>query len=369
MTVITAQYEKSLPSSENQHGIQIYRLPCLVLPQMSIAHNFKWMSFTFTPRNVRRIFNILSDKKVEILHLNGHIFDLALSSVLARLRLSIPLVLTIHAAVQHPDPKFGAILKALDCHFVRRFVVRFCDEITVPDTNYQKYVAERYHRQDVHLVPYGMDFPIEAPNLNEQSREKFTAGAAPLIVSLGHVHEIRDRCDLIKAMPYVLDKYPRALLLIIGEVYTRKPVQLVDSLGLRHAVSFTGALPHETALGLVKIADIEAHWARKGIAGLGIASLEAMALEKPVLAFAKSDLIGSVEIENWKHLVIPPRDNPGKIANILIRLIADKALRRQIGEHAKNFVQANYSWQAVCERMEAVYHDMLSQKSTTGSRE
>ena len=84
VTVITAQFDKSVPSSENQQGIHIYRLPCLLLPQMSIAHNFKWMSFTFTPSNVKRIFGILTDRQVELLHLNGHIFDLALSSVLAR---------------------------------------------------------------------------------------------------------------------------------------------------------------------------------------------------------------------------------------------------------------------------------------------
>jgi glycosyltransferase involved in cell wall biosynthesis len=358
ITVITARVSQESPYLEEENGIAVFRLPCLLFPRLRIAHNFRWMSYTFTPKNVRRVIKIITERRIQVLHLNGHIFDLALSAVRAKRELRLPLVVTVHAKVQHPHPLYGSLLAVADKHLIKRLVMRHCDEIITPDKNYQEYGVSRYGRDDIHLVPYGVKYPIEIEKLDKSWIEKYRLDSRPLIVSLGHVHEIRDRCDLIRAMPHVLQTYPDTILLIVGETFTQKPVALVRELGLEEKVVFTGFLPHNVALGLVKLAHVEAHWTRQFQGGLGIASLEAMALGKPVMTYTRVDLIGNNLLEDWKDILIAPRNDEVSIANVLIKLIGNEELRGYIGRNAETFVRKYYSWDAVCEKMEAIYYNV-----------
>jgi glycosyltransferase involved in cell wall biosynthesis len=308
---------------------------------------------------------IVAERRTQVLHLNGHIFDLALSAVRAKRQLRLPLVTTVHAKVQHPHPLYGPLLAAADRFLLGKFVMRHCDEIIMPDKNYQEYGVERYGRDNIHLVPYGVAYPIEVQNVEKSWIEKYRLDTRPFIISLGHVHEIRDRCDLIRAMPHVLQTFPDTILLIVGDIFTQKPVALTRELGLEKNVVFTGFLPHNVALGLVKLAYLEAHWTRQFLGGLGIASLEAMALGKPVMTYTRPDLIGTDLIEDGKDLLIAPRNDEGAIANGLIKLIGDKALRDYIGKNGKTFVRKYYSWDAVCDKMETIYYNVAGKYRTS----
>jgi glycosyltransferase involved in cell wall biosynthesis len=360
VTMITAHVERDSPAFEEAPGIEVHRLPCRLLPRMRIAHNFKWMSYTFTPANLRRIYDILTERRVEVLHQNGHIFDLALASVRARKRLQLPLVLTIHAWAQHPHPVFGRILRFGDRQFLRRLVVRHCDTLVVPDKDYQINARATYGREQVPLVPYGVEYPLSAPPLAESWRETYRLGERPLIVSLGHVHDIRDRCDLIAAMPAVLAAHPDTLLLIVGEVYTERPVHLVAELGLGENVVFVGALPREEALSLVGVADLEAHWARQQLAGLGVASMEAMAIGRATMSYPREDVLDDASLTDWEHLVIARRDDPPAIAEDVIRLLGDADLRARMGAAGQALVRDHFSWDAACRKMERVYDETIS---------
>jgi glycosyltransferase involved in cell wall biosynthesis len=366
--VITARVKLDWPEvEEGANGVVVYRLPCVQLPQLAIAHNFRWFSYTYTPANIRRIMNIVQERGVEVLHLNGQIFDLALSAVSVKRRLQLPLVLTLHTPVQHPQPVFGGLLSFADRQFIRRLVIRHCDEIVAPDKICEEYIARRYERMDSHLIPYGFDFPVEVEDPDDAWIAKLGLGSRPVIASVGHVHDIRDRCDLIRAMPAVLRDHPDALLLIIGEIYTQRPVRLVEQLGLQRSVAFTGPLPRDVALGIVTLADIEAHWGTLG--GLGIASQEAMALGKPVMSAARPDLLGENRLENWKHLVIIPRGDAAAIAEAVLKLLGDEDLRQRIGRNAQAYVRQHLSWDAVCQQMESIYSLAISRNPDSDDRQ
>ena len=286
-------------------------------------------------------------------------FDLSLSTVRLKRQLHLPLVITVHALVQHPNPIYGALLGFADRQFIRRLITQNADEIIAPDKDYQEFIQRRYERKSVALVPYGVEYPLVVPELDMDLVQKYGLDASPLLVSLGHVHEIRDRCDLIRAMKKFIEVFPTARLVIIGEIYTQKPVTLVHELGLEQHVIFTGPLPRKTALGIVQRADMELHWAREGIAGLGIASLESMAMGKAVMAHARTDLLGDVLLTDWEDLVIAPRDDEQKIADALIRLFKEPGLREKIARNGQRFIQKNYSWDAVCDRMENIYSSLI----------
>ena len=95
VTVITAGFENT-PSYENIEGVEVFRLPAFKLPPLRIAHNFKWMTYTFTPQNLNFLRKLFDRKRFNVLHQQGHTFDTILSSSWLAHKYRIPLVITIH---------------------------------------------------------------------------------------------------------------------------------------------------------------------------------------------------------------------------------------------------------------------------------
>lgn len=357
VVVITAHAIQDTPTEELKDGVYIYRLPCIKLPQLEIAYNFKWFTYTFTPSNLHTVRRIIKDHKIEILHLNGHIFDLALSALWASRRECLPLVLTIHLEIKHSKPIYNSILHLADRMFVRNVLIRRCKAVVSPERNMYEYVKHVYQRES-EIVPYGMEYPLSFDtNGAEELIQQYSIGQRPTIISLGHVQIMRDRVDLIRAMPDLLKQIPNTILLIIGQVYTNKPVKLVHELGLQENVVFTGPLPRDTALTLVQAGDVEAHWINSGN-GLGIASLEAMALGKPVVAVCRKDLLGAPILKSWKNFVHVPRGRHDEIVETLVKILSDDSLRKHIGKAGQKLIRDYFSWDKVCEQMETVYQNV-----------
>jgi len=361
VVVITAHAIEDTPTEEVKDGVHIYRLPCIKLPPLGIAYNFKWFTYTFTPSNVHTVRRIIKDHKIDVLHLNGHIFDMALSAIRASRRERLPLVLTIHLEIGHSKPIYDSILHLADRIFVRNVLIRRCSTVVSPERNMYEYVKRVYHRES-EIVPYGVEYPLSfEANGAEELIKRYSIGQRPSIISLGHVHVVRDRIDLIRAMPDLLKKIPNTILLIIGQVYTNDPVKLVDELGLQDNVVFTGPQPRDTALALVQAGDVEAQWGNFAN-GLGIASLEAMALGKPVVCVCREDLLGAPIVKSWENFVPAPIERPDEIAETLVKILSDKSLQRQIGKAGRELIRDYFTWDKVCERMETVYQD-VSEKS------
>jgi glycosyltransferase involved in cell wall biosynthesis len=361
VVVITAHAIEDTPAEEVKDGVHIYRLPCIRLPQLKIAHNFKWFTYTFTPSNVSAVRKIIKEHGIEILHLNGHIFDLALSAIRARRRESLPLVLTVHLEITHSKPIYRSILHLADRIFVRNVLIRRCSTVVSPERNMYEYVRRVYHRES-EIVPYGVEYPLSfEANGAEELIKRYSIGQRPSIISLGHVHTLRDRVDLIRSMPEVLKQIPNTILLIIGQVYTNEPVKLVRELGLQDNVVFTGPLSRDTALALMQAGDVEAHWLNVGN-GLGIASLEAMALGKTVVTVCREDLLGPPIVKSWENFVPAPIEQPDEIAETLVKVLSDKSLQKQIGKAGQMLICDYFTWDKVCERMEVVYQNAIEKR-------
>src|SRR5437868_427001 len=73
VTVVAAQI-RGTASREEIDGIEVLRLPCLMFPQLEIAHGFKYLSYTFLPWNVSRVAALCREKQFDLLHQHGQIF-------------------------------------------------------------------------------------------------------------------------------------------------------------------------------------------------------------------------------------------------------------------------------------------------------
>lgn len=359
MTVITTHLDYNTARHEVVDGVEIYRLPCLRVPKTPLTLSFPWVNLTFTPANQQRIQRIVRQHRPDVLHLHNHIFDLGLSASRISKRLHIPMVLTIHTVLKHPNPVLNVFLSCADRLLIRPGVVARASAILCPDLNIQTYVADAYRRPNEPIVPYGVEETgPAAPALVSHYREKHGLEGKHVILSLGHVHAMRNRRDLVEAMPLVLRRLPSAVLLIVGEVATKTTGELARKLGVESSVVFAGAVPHVHVSALLELADLEAHWLDQEIpekTSLGIASLEAMAAGKTVLSAANPNTYGEGTLRNGENLFIVEPGRPRELADTIVKLLEDPARRQAIGDNARRTIRESFSWDAVCLRTIEVY--------------
>ncbi len=358
VTVVTARLDNAA-QNEIVEGVRVFRLPAIRLPQLAIAHNFKWMTYTFTPRNLSRLKALFAKERFDVVHQHSHVFDTILSSSRLAKRYRLPLVFTQHTTVEHPNPLFKAVLLGLEA-IARRVIIDKADVVVSPTITAAEYVKARHRVSHSPIIPYGIEVLQPRPKDVRLFKQQFGLGDGPVILSLGHVNLYRDRLDLIQAMPLVLEHFPTARLLIVGEVYVQEPVQLVQKLGLENHITFTGAVPHDQISAFFALSDLEAHTANTDYPGPGIASMEAMAAGLPVITI-EVDNSSTFNLENWENVVMVPLNRPEIMAEALIRLLSDEQLRRRIGENAKKMIRQQYSWDAVCEAYISLYREIIEQ--------
>lgn len=364
VVVITSRVDPATASYEFTEGVHVYRLPCIRLPKLQIALNFPWLNASFFPGNMKRINGIIARHRPDVLHLHNHMFDLAFRAVRVRQKFGIPLVVTIHTMIRHSQPAYNIFLTPADRIFLKQAVVQHADAIVSPDVNISEYVREAFGTKNDVIVRYGIEKPATPDPARIQGiRRRYGLDGKRVILSIGHVHKIRDRKELIQALPTVLKKIPDAKLMIVGAVSTDIPVRTAKRLGVESAVIFTGPVPHSELGDYLSLADIEAHWLNQDSpdkTSLGVASLECMAAGKAVLSIANEDTYGVGVLRNGENVLLLQRRNPKEIAEMIIGVLKDSDRRLALGQNANATLDHYFSWKRICSDTLAVYETALN---------
>ena len=361
VAVITSRFPGT-KKEETINGVKVFRLPCLRLPKTKLTLNYGFITYTFLPWNVKRIYQIIRKYKFDILQVHGQIFDLFISGVLAKKKFKIPLVLSIHTYVMHTNKFYNKVLGFLDRTFVRR-LVKNCDAIIAGEKNTVKYVKQRYHKKCWQAT--GIISPIDVKRkVKFDALKKWKLSKKnKVIVSLGHVHNLRKRINLIKALPIILKKFPSTKILVLGDVYIDEPKNLAKKLGVEKSIIFCGRVKHEEIYSYMKIADLEAHGLDLSF-GFSKSSMEAMHAGKAVIVAVEQDYFGKNILKNWKNVVIVPKGNHKEIAKAILRLLKNKKLRESIGKKGAKLMKAKFTWNHTCESFEKLYEQLLRKKKS-----
>jgi glycosyltransferase involved in cell wall biosynthesis len=89
----------------------------------------------------------------------------------------------------------------------------------------------------------------------------------------------------------------------------------------------------------------------------GIPAIEAGASGLPVVATAVGGLRDTVEADRT-GLLVPPAD-PAALAEALERLAASPGLARALGDAGRRRVAAEFTWDAVVDRLAGYYDELL----------
>ncbi len=130
---------------------------------------------------------------------------------------------------------------------------------------------------------------------------------------------------------------------------------LTEQYGIGHRVSFTGKIgPGE----LVRLyCEAEVAVVPSLYEGFGFPAAEAMACELPVVA-STAGALPEVVGHDGAGLLVPPRD-ASALAQAILRLLADTALRQQMGRAARLRVQNLFTWGKAARQMVEVYREAI----------
>ncbi|MFE1318510.1 glycosyltransferase family 4 protein [Kitasatospora phosalacinea] len=206
-------------------------------------------------------------------------------------------------------------------------------------------------------LPPGVDESTFRPDSGGDAvRARLGLSERPVVVCVSRLVPRKGQDTLIRALPRVLAAQPDAVLLIVGGgPYRAELEKLVDTVGVRSSVVFTGPVPWEELPAHYGAGDVFAMpcRTRRGgldVEGLGIVYLEASATGLPVVAGDSGGAPDAVR-EGETGYVVPGVGGEEALAERLVRLLGDEGLRREMGEAGRTWVHAAWRWDMLAERL------------------
>lgn len=369
--VITATY-KDAPVRESRDGFDVVRIPAWTLPKTRFAANFD-IGFTSSPRAKRRVFELLDDFQPDVIHQHGQFFDLTwLTGWWARKR-RVPTLLSIHTRLESPLSKVNsAIYSVADRVLVAPLMRMHRPRLVVMDVLMRQYIEKRYSRciSGTVAIPVGIDPEALRGGVADVARMRLGLSDEHVILSIGHVIPQRSRIALARALPAILARIPNAKVVVVGGVYHDEFLRIASELGVRESIITVGALPQREVPDFLAAADLEVHELEGE--GFGTASLEALAVGVPVVAAVRPDNFIDLPMADGRELFIAPfvgseenKADPDGLAKVIVGVLEDpEGARAQVADHAKRFIEDNFTIERVAsQHLETLAEMVLSSRT------
>jgi glycosyltransferase involved in cell wall biosynthesis len=209
------------------------------------------------------------------------------------------------------------------------------------------------------IVPNGIDLSRFSGSVRPCALrgEYGIPSSAPLLGVVARLEPEKGHRHLIEAMPAILRAVPEAWLAVIGEGSEadalRAQAAALDS-RVAARVLFTGRRDDVSAL----TADLTLAVLPSLREAQGISLLEAMARGVPVVA---SEIGGIPEVvtDGVDGRLVPPGD-PAALADAIVELVRDPALRHRLGEAGRRTVADRFSIDAQVRAIQTVYDEELA---------
>lgn len=215
---------------------------------------------------------------------------------------------------------------------------------------------------DIEVTPFGVDIEKFSRKISvKKNGEKICIGN---IKTLAPKYGIIDLIKAIKILKERLEKNGltdisnRIIAHIYGDGKQREEIiELIKQLQLKDTVELKGRIPNpEVPMALEKM-DIFCVTSVLDSESFGVAAVEAMAMELPVVA---TDVDGFKEVvADGNTGIIVERKNPVAIAEALEKLVLNEELRIKMGRNGRKRVVELYDWNKNVDTMLELYKKCL----------
>jgi glycosyltransferase involved in cell wall biosynthesis len=206
-------------------------------------------------------------------------------------------------------------------------------------------------RSRVHVVPNGISTDEFKPGSRDAARAKLGLGPDPILLCVGRLARDKGFATAIESLGRIGNADAR--LVVLGGGPERKVLEeTARKAGVSSRIDFLGSKPRAEVVDHLAAADIFLFPTERDEAA-PLVPLEAMAAGLPVVA---SDIGGGAElIDNGKSGVLVPPAAVDPLAEAIDSLLADDALRRRMGEAARERIVERYTIEAMTRQTVAVY--------------
>ena len=183
--------------------------------------------------------------------------------------------------------------------------------------------------------------------------EKYRLDGRRVIVSVGRLVHRKGQDELVKAMPKILEQFPDAILLFVGEGPIKQMLfNSAKQLGVLPKVLFTGRVSHHDlpdyiCLGEIFAMPVRSRFSGLEVEGLGIVYLEASACGLPVIVGNSGGAVDAVLDKKTGLLVDGTKSD--QIADAICELLANPERAKQMGSDGREWVIKNWqlsNWSA-----------------------
>lgn len=192
-------------------------------------------------------------------------------------------------------------------------------------------------------------FSPEGPDF----RSLLALESRPVIGTLSRLVERKGFDTVLRAMPRVLEEFPDALYLVVGDGPDRPRLEaMVRDLGLGGSVHFAGSADEESLAAWFRTLDVFVMPSREipssgHVEGFGIVFLEAGACGRPVIGGRSGGVVEAVQ-DGVSGLLVNPGD-PDDLARALQTLLRNPQQARHLGRTGRFRVERDFTWEKVLE--------------------
>jgi glycosyltransferase involved in cell wall biosynthesis len=300
-------------------------------------------------RRAWEVFRIVRHHRIRIVHSQWPLY--ALFGTLAGWAAGAPVrLLSIHGHWLRPTDR--RILRVL-----RPFLTAIVEG--TPGC-IDRLVTQGVPRRTFRLIDYGVDGSLyDDPGLAARARRRLgVPDDAYVVTRVSRCFPDKGVGDVVEAAALVLDKAANAWFLVVGDGdELPRLVARARELGLGERVIFTGfyANLHE----VLAASDVLTMTSR--LDELGLATLEALAAAKPVVAYQNGAIIAEAVHHGDNGLLLPGGDVRA-LADALVVLHADAPLRARMGRASRRLYESRYGLDAFGRRMGELYGQLVGRR-------
>lgn len=263
-----------------------------------------------------------------------------------------PFVLSVWGSDVYDFPRKSKLHKK-----VFRFNLAKAD-VVLSTSHIMKEEVQRYTSKEIQVTPFGVDTTVFQKKINPLKK--------PGVVYIGTIKPIEEKYGIvyiIEAAKLLVDKYKQIdfkffLIGSSGNIDSYK--KMIEDNGLSSCFEVTGRVPFSEISDYHNLLDIFLNVSIDDSESFGVAAVEAMACEKPVIV---TDVGGLMEVvDHGKYGIVIPKKNPVALAEAISYLIESPDRMSEMGKKARLHVLNLYNWENNLNKMIEIYKTILKKE-------
>jgi N-acetyl-alpha-D-glucosaminyl L-malate synthase BshA len=240
------------------------------------------------------------------------------------------------------------------------FSIRRSDGVTAVSKSLAAATARETGGCDIRVIPNFVDCDSHTRRSSPSLRSRLAPGGEKLLIHVSNFRPLKRVASVVDIFRRVRRKVPSRLLMVGDGPEISEATAFARSHGLTHDVQFLG--DQEQVVPLLSVADL--FLLPSAQESFGLAALEAMACEVPVVA----SLVGGIPevIDHEVTGFLYPPDDLDAMAEASIRLLTDDALHQRVAAAAGRAARERFAHTRIVPMYEAYYDEVLAGPPAAG---